>query len=181
VHLTELPNPAVTCDGRRKKSSTSRTAQFSFPFYSPMRRGDQFHNKEKPDPFRHCLCGDRNRPDRDATLGADEDAWSTAQSSHVVRALVPNSGYTWQLRDRLFSPYTPHLEVQMELPSVEMIKSFAAAGLGVSIISESFARDEVRSGKVKLLRLEEVELYRELGVAYMHRTLPRSPKPSSSW
>ena len=53
----------------------------------------------------------------------------------------------------------------MELPSVEMIKSFVAAGLGVSIISESFARDKVRCGKVNLLRLEDVELYQELGVA----------------
>ncbi len=32
----------------------------------------------------------------------------------------------------------------MELPSVGMIKLFVAAGLGVSLISESFARDEVR-------------------------------------
>lgn len=92
------------------------------------------------------------------------------------RLLVPNSGYTRQLLDRIFRPYAPHVQVQMELPSVEMIKSFVAAGLGVSIISESFARDEVQSGKVKLLRLEDVELYRELGVAYMDRTLPRSAK-----
>lgn len=90
--------------------------------------------------------------------------------------LVPNTGYTRQVLDRLFRPYAPHLQVRMELPSVEMIKSFVAAGLGVSIISESFARDEVQAGKVKLLALEDVELYRELGVAYMHRTLPRSAK-----
>jgi DNA-binding transcriptional LysR family regulator len=90
--------------------------------------------------------------------------------------LVPNSGYTRQILDRLFRPYAPHLQVRMELPSVEMIKSFVAAGLGVSIISESFARDEVKAGKVKLLPLEDVELYRELGVAYMPRMLPRSAK-----
>ena len=31
----------------------------------------------------------------------------------------------------------------MELPSIGMIKSFVAADLGVSLISASFARDEV--------------------------------------
>ena len=92
------------------------------------------------------------------------------------RLLIPNRGYTRQVLDRLFRPYAPHLQVRMELPSVEMIKSFVAAGLGVSIISESFARDEVKAGKVKLLAMEDVELYRELGVAYMPRALPRSAK-----
>jgi DNA-binding transcriptional LysR family regulator len=90
--------------------------------------------------------------------------------------LFPNSGFVRQILDKLFRPYAPHLQVRMEVPSVEMIKSFVAAGLGVSIISESFARDEVKAGKVKLLPLGDVEIYRELGVAYMQRTLPRSAK-----
>jgi DNA-binding transcriptional LysR family regulator len=34
---------------------------------------------------------------------------------------------------------------------------------GVSIISASFARDEVAAGRVKLIDLEDVELFRELG------------------
>lgn len=92
------------------------------------------------------------------------------------RLLFPNSGYTRQLLDRLFRPYAPHLQVPMELPSVEMIKSFVAAGLGVSLISESFARDAVKAGSVKLLALEDMELHRELGVAYINRRLPRSAK-----
>jgi len=53
-----------------------------------------------------------------------------------------------------------------------MIKSFVAADLGVSLISASFARDEVASGRVKLIDLEDVELVRELGLAYRRdRTL----------
>jgi len=39
----------------------------------------------------------------------------------------------------------------MELTSVGMIKCFVAAGLGVSLISASFARNEVRAGEVKLI------------------------------
>ena len=62
----------------------------------------------------------------------------------------------------------------MELPSVGMIKRFVAAGLGVSLISASFARDEVRAGEVKLIGLADVELWRELGLVYRRdRSLPR--------
>ena len=60
----------------------------------------------------------------------------------------------------------------MELPSIGMIKSFVAADLGVSLISASFARDEVEAGRVKLIDLEDATLYRELGLAYRRdRTL----------
>ena len=43
----------------------------------------------------------------------------------------------------------------MELPSVGMIKRFVVAGIGVSLISASFANDEVRSGEAKLLPLKD--------------------------
>jgi DNA-binding transcriptional LysR family regulator len=47
-----------------------------------------------------------------------------------------------------------------------------AADLGVSLISQSFARDEVDAGRVKLIDMEDAELYRELGLAYRRdRTL----------
>jgi DNA-binding transcriptional LysR family regulator len=60
----------------------------------------------------------------------------------------------------------------MELPSIGMIKSFVAADLGVSLISASFAKDEVATGRVKLIELEGDELWRELGLAYRRdRTL----------
>jgi DNA-binding transcriptional LysR family regulator len=63
----------------------------------------------------------------------------------------------------------------MELPSVGMIKSFVAAGLGVSLISASFARDQVLAGRVKLIPIQDEELWRELGLAYRRdRTLARA-------
>jgi DNA-binding transcriptional LysR family regulator len=89
--------------------------------------------------------------------------------------ILPKTGSTRQLLDKHFQPYRGQLRVTMELPSVSMIKRFVAAGLGVSLIGESFARDEVRSGKVKLLPIEGVDLSRELGLIYRRdRTLPRS-------
>lgn len=89
--------------------------------------------------------------------------------------ILPRTGFTRRIMDKLFRPYRDKLHVRMELPSIGMIKSFVAAGLGVSLISESFARDEVQSGKVKLIALKENELSRELGLAYRrNRSLPRA-------
>jgi DNA-binding transcriptional LysR family regulator len=89
--------------------------------------------------------------------------------------IFPKTGYTRQVLDKIFRPYQSTMRVVMELPSVGMIKGFVAAGLGVSIISNSFAANEVRSGEVKLLALEDVDLWRELGLVYRaDRTLPRA-------
>jgi DNA-binding transcriptional LysR family regulator len=58
-----------------------------------------------------------------------------------------------------------------------MIKSFVAADLGVSLVSSSFAADDVIAGRVKLLDLEGPELWRELGIAYRRdRTLSVASK-----
>ena len=56
-----------------------------------------------------------------------------------------------------------------------MIKNFVAADLGVSLVSAAFARDDVAAGRVKLVEIEDAELWRELGLAYRRdRTLPRA-------
>jgi DNA-binding transcriptional LysR family regulator len=89
--------------------------------------------------------------------------------------ILPKTGFTRQLFDKHFRPYRSQLRITMELPSVGMIKRFVAAGLGVSLISESFARDDVRAGDVKLVAISDVELWRELGLVYRRdRTLPRA-------
>jgi DNA-binding transcriptional LysR family regulator len=91
--------------------------------------------------------------------------------------LLPKTGYTRRLMDKLLRPHGSELQVRMELPSVGMIKSFVAAGLGVSLISASFARDQVLAGRVKLIALKEKELWRELGLAYRRdRTLTQAAK-----
>jgi DNA-binding transcriptional LysR family regulator len=89
--------------------------------------------------------------------------------------LLPKTGFSRRIMDKLFRPYADKLQVRMELPSVGMIKSFVAAGLGVSLISASFARDQVLAGRVKLIPIKGEELWRELGVAYRRdRTLTRA-------
>jgi DNA-binding transcriptional LysR family regulator len=89
--------------------------------------------------------------------------------------ILPRTGFTRQVLDKLLRPYRSRLHVTMELPSIGMIKRFVAADAGVSIISESFARDQVKAGEVKLLNVEGVELFRELGLVYRRdRSLPRA-------
>jgi LysR family transcriptional regulator, low CO2-responsive transcriptional regulator len=89
--------------------------------------------------------------------------------------LLPKTGFTRQIMDKLFRPYNSRLQIRMELPSIGMIKSFVAAGLGVSLISTSFARDQVLAGTVKVIPLQDVEMWRELGLAYRRdRTLTRA-------
>lgn len=91
--------------------------------------------------------------------------------------LLPKTGHTRRLFDKLFREYSNELKVRMELPSIGMIKSFVAADLGVSLISKSFARDEVVAGRVHLIDLEDAELWRELGLAYRRdRTLSIAAK-----
>jgi LysR family transcriptional regulator, low CO2-responsive transcriptional regulator len=98
----------------------------------------------------------------------------TVPVSEIVKypLLFPKTGHTRRLLDKLFRPLNADVQIRMELPSIGMIKNFVAADLGVSLITASFARDEVDAGRVKLIDLEDVELYRELGLAYRRdRTL----------
>ncbi|MFZ3265808.1 MAG: LysR family transcriptional regulator [Terriglobales bacterium] len=89
--------------------------------------------------------------------------------------IFPKAGYTRQIMDKLFRPYQSQLRIAMELPSIAMIKTFVASGLGVSLISETFTRRESRSGEIRLVPLKDVELWRELGMVHdRHRTLPRA-------
>jgi DNA-binding transcriptional LysR family regulator len=88
--------------------------------------------------------------------------------------IFPKTGYTRQVLDKLFRPYRSRLRVPMELPSIGMIKTFVAADVGLSIISESFAKDLVKSGEVKLLNVDGVDMWRELALVYRRdRSLPR--------
>jgi DNA-binding transcriptional LysR family regulator len=104
-----------------------------------------------------------------------------AQKTHLTLEEVasaplifPKTGYTRQVLDKLFRPYRSRLRVPMELPSIGMIKTFVAADVGLSIISESFAKDLVKSGEVKLLNVDGVDLWRELALVYRRdRSLPR--------
>ncbi len=89
--------------------------------------------------------------------------------------IFPKTGFTRQFLEKYFRPHREKLRIVMELPSVGMIKRFVAAGVGVSLISSSFAAHEVAVGEAKLIPVEGVELWRELGLVYRaDRTLPRA-------
>jgi DNA-binding transcriptional LysR family regulator len=89
--------------------------------------------------------------------------------------ILPKAGHTRKTMDKLFRPFQSQLRVAMELPSIAMIKAFVASGMGISIISESFARKECRAGDLRLIPLSDADLSRELALVYhQDRTLPRS-------
>ena len=99
----------------------------------------------------------------------------TAKDIAAQPLIFPKTGFTRQVLDKVFRPYVSELRIVMELPSVTMIKLFVGANLGVSLISEGFTNDDVRAGRVKLIPIKDVELWRELGLIYRRdRHLPRS-------
>jgi DNA-binding transcriptional LysR family regulator len=88
--------------------------------------------------------------------------------------IVPKTGSIRKLIEKHLRPYREHMKITMELTSVTMIKRFVAAGFGVSLICASFARDDAKRGDVKLLKLDALDLWRELGLVHRKdRSLPR--------
>jgi DNA-binding transcriptional LysR family regulator len=89
--------------------------------------------------------------------------------------ILPKTGHTRVMLDRMLRDYRNHLQISMELASVETIKKFVGAGLGISLISRAYAQAEVAAGLLKLIPLEGQKLYRELGLIYRrdrHHSLP---------
>jgi len=87
--------------------------------------------------------------------------------------VMPRTGSIRKLIEKNLRPYRENLNITMELTSVVMIKRFVAAGFGVSLICASFARDNIRRGEVKVLKIEGLDLWRELGLVYRKdRSLP---------
>jgi DNA-binding transcriptional LysR family regulator len=89
--------------------------------------------------------------------------------------ILHKMGSLRRLMDKQLRPFRPQLRVTMELTSAEMVKKFVAAGLGVSMISESFVQEELREGKLKILNTDGEQSFRELGLVYHQgRSLSRA-------
>ncbi len=89
--------------------------------------------------------------------------------------ILPKTGHTRVVIDRLLREYRAHVRISMELASVETIKKFVGAGLGISLISRTYAQPEVAAGVLKLIPFEGQKIYRELGLIYRrdrHLSLP---------
>ncbi|HVA00636.1 MAG TPA: LysR family transcriptional regulator [Terriglobia bacterium] len=80
--------------------------------------------------------------------------------------ILPKTGHTRVVIDRLLRDYRGQLQISMEMASVETQKKFVGAGLGISLISRTYAQPEVAAGLLKLIPLEGQKIYRELGLIY---------------
>ncbi|MBZ5516700.1 MAG: LysR family transcriptional regulator substrate-binding protein, partial [Acidobacteriia bacterium] len=99
---------------------------------------------------------------------------SVEEFSHYP-LILPKTGHTRVMIDRMLRDFRGHLQISMELASVETIKKFVGAGLGISLISKAYAQPEVAAGVLKLIPLEGQKLFRELGLIYRrdrHHSLP---------
>ncbi|MBI4461052.1 MAG: LysR family transcriptional regulator [Acidobacteria bacterium] len=80
--------------------------------------------------------------------------------------IFPKGGHTRELLDKIFHKYQHQLHISMELASVESIKKFVGAGLGISLLSRTYAEMETTSGILKLVPLQGIKLVRRLGLVY---------------
>jgi DNA-binding transcriptional LysR family regulator len=80
--------------------------------------------------------------------------------------LLPKTGRTRKMIEDLLRPYKKTLQVSMELASVEIIKKYVSAGIGISLLPEAFAQAEVAAGTLKLVAVQGQKLSRELGLVY---------------
>jgi DNA-binding transcriptional LysR family regulator len=87
--------------------------------------------------------------------------------------ILPKTGSIRKLMEKHLRPYRETLNVTMELTSVVMIKRFVRAGFGVSLICRNFAAENVQRDEVRLLKIEGLDLWRELALVYRKdRSLP---------
>ncbi len=101
----------------------------------------------------------RNHP-----LSKNKSVTAEAISHHPL--ILPKTVHTRVVIDRLLREFRGHIQISMELDIVETIKKFVGAGLGISLISRTYAQPEVQAGVLKLIPLEGEKIYRELGLVY---------------
>lgn len=77
----------------------------------------------------------------------------------------PGTGTGRILREKL-GPLARTLQVTLSLGSTEAVKEAVRHGLGVSIVFESSVQDEVRNNSLASVRLKNVDVAKDLHVAY---------------
>lgn len=80
--------------------------------------------------------------------------------------ILPKQGRTRDAIDLLFSRRQLKPEISMELESNELIKRFAAAGVGVGFLARSNAVAELAAGLLGVVELEDVRIARDLVLVY---------------
>jgi DNA-binding transcriptional LysR family regulator len=98
---------------------------------------------------------------------------ATLEELAAQPVILPKTGSIRKIMEKQLRPYRDNLNVTMELTSVVMIKRFVRAGFGVSLICRNFAAENVRRDEVRLLKVEGLDLWRELALVYRKdRSLP---------
>ena len=82
--------------------------------------------------------------------------------------LYPKTGQTRLQLDRHLRRFQDRMKISMELASVETIKKFVASGMGITLMSSTFAKAEHAAGTLRVIPLEGEKIYRDLGLIY-HR------------
>lgn len=80
--------------------------------------------------------------------------------------LLPRGGQTREAIEAWLSPDGEPVAISMELDSTELLKGFAAAGLGVAFVPRTLAAAEARAGELVLLELGGKQLSRDLGLIF---------------
>jgi len=98
-------------------------------------------------------------------------ALASAKSSTMADAakyplLLPKAGRTRDtlegiLHDRRIKP-----QIAMELDSSELLKRFAAAGVGVGFIARSNVQDDIRAGNLVSVEITDAEIRRDLALVF---------------
>jgi len=100
----------------------------------------------------------RNHP----LAGAERVRWEDLLPFPFI---LPETGHTRDVMDRLLAPHRRRARIAFEVSGLEVIKRFVAEGMGVTLLSESYAREEVATGRLKLIPLAGLKLTRAIGLA----------------
>jgi DNA-binding transcriptional LysR family regulator len=89
--------------------------------------------------------------------------------------LLPRSGRTRSRINEYLGPVEDDLRISMELESSEMLKQFIMAGLGIGFMAVTNARNEIRDGRLRAIRLAPLPMIRTIGLIYRKdKALPRA-------
>jgi DNA-binding transcriptional LysR family regulator len=96
-----------------------------------------------------------------------KERWIVSERGNPVRDMVERSftgaGF----------PFTPLLEVNLQLGSRDAIRSAVESGLGIGFITKSYVLSDVKAGRVKILKVPELKLKRSLYIV-IHKKRERS-------
>ena len=80
--------------------------------------------------------------------------------------LLPNEGRTRARIIEYLDDFEDKLQISMELESSQMLKRFTEAGLGVTFMAVTNAREELQSGRLQAVRLRPLPMIRTIGLIY---------------